>query len=69
MDASAPSNVDVISPGLKQPNLYFMQMLRRRKEMKRTQVKMMLTHMTLKSILKVMATKVLRFKTFGKISN
>ena len=46
-----------------------MQMLRRRKEMKRTQVKMMLTHMTLKSILKVMATKVLRFKTFGKISN
>ena len=50
---------------------YFMQMLRRSKKMTRMQVKMMLTNMTMTLILKVMATKVLRVKTFaiGKISN
>ena len=39
--------------------------------MTRMQMKMMLTNMTMTSILKVMATKVLRMKTFliEKISN
>ena len=46
-------------------------MLRRRKKMTRMHMKMMLTNMTMTSILKVMATRVLRVKTFaiGKISN
>ena len=47
-----------------------MQMLRRKK-VTRMQMKMMLTNMTMMATLKVIATKVLRVKTFaiGKISN
>ena len=50
---------------------YFMQMLMRRKKMTRMHMKMMLTNHDMTMILKVMATKVLRVKTFaiGKISN
>ena len=71
VDSSSPCNGDVVLPCLKQPFRYFMQMLRRRKVMTRMQMKMMLTNMTVTLILKVMATKVLRIKTFaiGKISN
>ena len=71
LDESAPRNIDVALPCLKQTYRYFMHMRRRKREMARMQMKFMLTLMMTRLILSTMATKVLRIKTFviGKISN
>ena len=77
LDESAPRNIDVALPCLKQTYHYFMHMLRRKKEMARMQnrialqMKFMPSLMMTTLILRIMATKVLRIKTFviGKISN
>ena len=65
------SKVNVALPCLRQPLSLFHANAEEEGEKTRMHMKMMLTNMTMTSILKVMAMKVLRVKTFviGKISN